>query len=120
MTGPSGTLAVSRTISTECGRNWSWFLKWSVTVQPVGTVTVSAPPVKPLKFRPPLAGVSAATSVTATERAALSARSHPGSTAGPDVCAASATLATARSIAPPPILVASMFSSRRRPRTAAS
>src|SRR5258706_6664028 len=56
-TGPAGIGFVVSTTSAECGRFASWFVNRITTVQPVGTVSVSLPSLKPLKFKPPLSGV---------------------------------------------------------------
>src|SRR5260370_425193 len=98
-TGPLGRAAPSGITSTEWGRLGSWFLKWSTPCQPCGTVTSSAPRLKPLKFMPPFSSVRPPTNLNSAVLLAASARSHAGSIFAPDADCASA-VAAPRSSAP--------------------
>src|SRR6266699_1414718 len=89
-TGPAGIGLVVSMTSAECGRFASLFLNRITTVQPVGTVSVSLPSLNPLKFRPPLSGVSPDVSWNVAILAVVSTVSQLQSICGfaVEVCAA--------------------------------
>src|SRR5204863_371100 len=77
-----GTGWMSPMTSAECGNMPSWLRKWTATVHPLGTVSVSPPSRKPLKFRAPLSPVRPAINSNPAVRVAVSALSQAGSTTG--------------------------------------
>src|SRR5213075_2945697 len=81
-TGPAGIGFAVSTTSAEWVRFGSWFLNRITTFQPAGTVSVSLPSLKPLKFRPPLSWVSPEVNWNVAVLAVVSTVSQLQSTCG--------------------------------------